>query len=285
MLLEFDTGDVFTAERFGGNPLAVVHGGEALDTARLQAIAREFNLSETVFVLPPRQAGTDAFIRIFTPGLELPFAGHPNVGCAVLLARRRSSTAATLVLDQAAGPVTARLQRQGGVVTGAEITAPRPFAAGVVLDPAAAAACCGLPDDAIASAVVGGCGTPMLLAQLARPELLAEAAPDAAAFRRHLPASMAIGLLLFTAPQAGAARARMFGTLAGVPEDPATGAAAVALAGLLLQRDGIAALDLIQGVEMGRPSLLRLRAWREGSDIRAAVGGGVVPFSSGRLLD
>jgi len=89
MRLEFETCDVFTDTRFGGNPLAVVQGGGALDGAAMQRIAREFNLSETVFVLPAEAPGADARIRIFTPGAELPFAGHPNVGTAVMLARRR----------------------------------------------------------------------------------------------------------------------------------------------------------------------------------------------------
>src|SRR6478735_5668236 len=105
MRLEFETCDVFTDIRFGGNPLAVVRGGEALDGAAMQRVAREFNLSETVFVLPAEAPGADARIRIFTPGAELPFAGHPNVGAAVMLARRIGTPAAMLVLDQAAGRV------------------------------------------------------------------------------------------------------------------------------------------------------------------------------------
>src|SRR4051794_14708411 len=125
MRLEFETCDVFTETRFGGNPLAVVYGAEALDGAVLQRVAREFNLSETVFVLPPEAQGAAARIRIFTPGAELPFAGHPNVGTAVMLARRLGLAGEAIALDQAAGRVTARLGRDAtGLVTEAEIEAP-----------------------------------------------------------------------------------------------------------------------------------------------------------------
>src|SRR5690242_11246623 len=142
--LEFETADVFTETRFGGNPLAVVYAAGALDGATMQKVAREFNLAETVFVLSAEAAG--ARIRIFTPGAELPFAGHPNVGTAALLAQRMGFAGAELSLDQAAGRVAARLQRAaGGQVTGAEITAPQPFRAGEAMELAAVAGCLGLP--------------------------------------------------------------------------------------------------------------------------------------------
>src|SRR3954452_7146958 len=129
MHLEFETCDVFTDTRFGGNPLAVVQGGAALDGAAMQRVAREFNLSETVFVLPAETPEAAARIRIFTPGAELPFAGHPNVGTAVVLARRLGLTGDTIVLDQAAGRVVARLKRDAaGQVAAAEIEAPLPYA-------------------------------------------------------------------------------------------------------------------------------------------------------------
>ena len=128
MRLEFETCDVFTDTRFGGNPLAIVHGGATLDGASMQRVAREFNLSETVFVLPAAAPGAAARIRIFTPGAEIPFAGHPNVGTAVMLARRLGITGDAIALDQAAGRVAARLTRDaGGLATGAEIEAPLPL--------------------------------------------------------------------------------------------------------------------------------------------------------------
>ncbi len=249
MRLDFETCDVFTATRFGGNPLAVVFGADALGTEAMQRLAREFNLSETVFVLAEDAAAATACIRIFTPRIEMPFAGHPNVGAAVVLARRMGLAGDAIALDQPAGRVAARISRDGaGRPVGAAITAPRPFALG------AAAA-------------------------------LAAAAPDAGAFRAGLPVDVAVGLHLFARLGAGRLRARMFAPLGGVEEDPATGSANVALGGLLLHRAGGAALalEVEQGVEMGRPSLLALAARRTPEGIRVEVGGGVVRVAAGTI--
>lgn len=291
MRLEFETADVFTTTRFGGNPLAVVYRAETLEGPALQTLAREFNLSETIFVLPPRAAGTDAFVRIFTPGSELPFAGHPNVGAAVLLARRRGLGGDGLVLDQAAGQVAARLHRDAaGLVTGAEITAPQPFAEAAPLAPEAVAACAGLPVAAIRSAThapaIGGCGNRVAFAEVADAAALAAAVPDPAAFRAHLPAGLTTGLYLHAALPGGRRRGRMFAPLEGIAEDPATGSANAGLAALLLRAAGgdALALEVEQGIEMGRPSLLALRAWRDAAGgLRAAVGGGVVAVSRGTI--
>jgi trans-2,3-dihydro-3-hydroxyanthranilate isomerase len=283
--LEFDTADVFTTTRFGGNPLAVVHGADGLDGAAMQRIAREFALSETVFVLAPHTPGTDALIRIFTPAVELPFAGHPNVGCAVLLARRRGLSGERIVLDQAAGPVVAELTRDAaGRVDAATITAPQPYQTGAALDAAGLAACAGLPAGAVTEAGLHGCGTPFAIARVADTAALAAAAPVTEAFRAHLPPTRAAGLLLHAPLGPGRHRLRMFAPLIGVAEDPATGAAAVAFGGMLLAQAGGPALaaSLEQGIEMGRPSLLHVAAERgaEGA-IRVSVGGGVVAVSRG----
>jgi trans-2,3-dihydro-3-hydroxyanthranilate isomerase len=285
MRLDFETCDVFTATRFGGNPLAVVFAAGALDTAAMQRLAREFNLSETVFVLAEDAAAATARIRIFTPAVEMPFAGHPNVGAAVLLARRMGIAGDAIILDQPAGRVAARLARDGaGLPVGATITAPRPFAPGVGVPRAAAAACAGLPEAAILGApVIASCGAPFAIAELADAAALAAAAPDAAAFRAHLPIAAAVGLHLFTRLGPGRLRARMFAPLGGVMEDPATGSANVALGGLLLHKAGgdALAIEVEQGIEMGRPSLLALAAWREAAGIRVSVGGGVVAVAAG----
>jgi trans-2,3-dihydro-3-hydroxyanthranilate isomerase len=290
MRLEFETADVFTEARFGGNPLAVVFGAGALDGAAMQRLAREFNLSETVFVMGID--GETARIRIFTPGSELPFAGHPNVGAAVLLARRLGIAGERVLLDQTAGRVVARLARDGaGVVTGAEIEAPRPFTEIAPFSAEAAAACAGLPVSAIVARahapLIGGCGNSIAFAELADEAALAAASPDAAAFRTHLPVSAATGLYLHAPLADGRRRGRMFGPLEGIPEDPATGSANVGLAALLLRAAGgeRIALEVEQGIEMGRPSRLAIRAWRDAeSGLRAAVGGGVVPVSQGTIL-
>ncbi|HEV7456741.1 MAG TPA: PhzF family phenazine biosynthesis protein [Roseococcus sp.] len=287
MELEYETADVFTTTRFGGNPLAVVHGAEALDGARMQAIAREFNLSETVFVLPSGVA--DARLRIFTPGQEVPFAGHPNVGAAVLLARRMEGASGTLRLEQEAGIVTAWISRNAaGAPAAAEIEAPLPLQLGANLDPAEVALCAGLAPGAIHTnghpPIEAGCGLPFAIAEVEDVATLAAATPDIAGFRRHLART---GALLLHAPLGlGRRRVRMFSPLDGIGEDPATGSANCALAGLLLAVAGgsVLNLEVEQGVEMGRPSLLHLAARRDADGaIRVRVGGGVVPVARGTI--
>ncbi len=288
MELDYETADVFTTQRFGGNPLAVVHGADALLPARMQAIAREFNLSETVFVLASGVA--DARLRIFTPASELPFAGHPNVGAAVLLARRRGDAPTTLRLEQAGGLVTAWLSRNAaGIPTAAEIEAPQPLQLGAPFAPEAIAECAGLPPDGVHvnghSPIAAGCGLPFAIAEVQDAATLARALPDTAAFHRHL--AGVSGLLLHAPLGIGRRRVRVFCPLDGIPEDPATGSANVALAGLLLALAGgsLLNLEVEQGIGMGRPSLLHLAARREADGaIRVRVGGGVVPVARGVLL-
>ena len=291
MELEFETCDVFTSQRFGGNPLALVYGADGLEDAALQAIAREFNLSETVFILPPEREPADLRLRIFTPGLELPFAGHPNVGAAVMIARRIGHEGDQLILEQPAGHVTAWLTRgPGGLPVAAEVEAPQPLALGATLDRAAIADCVALPESAIHinahPPLLAGCGVPFASAEVEDGAQLAAATPDILAMRKAfgpLP-SPPVGLLLHTPLGVGRRRVRMFAPLNGILEDPATGGANVALAGLLLHLAGgsAMALEVEQGSEMGRPSLLILAARREGDGaIRVRVGGGVVPVSRG----
>ena len=293
MELEFETCDVFTTTRFGGNPLALVYGADGLETEALAAIAREFNLSETVFVLPPEREPADVRLRIFTPALELPFAGHPNVGAAVMIARRIGHAGDVLVLEQPAGHVTAWLTREaGGAPVAAEVEAPRPLTLGVSLDRAAIAACACLPLSAIHvnahPPLLAGCGVPFAIAEVEDVAQLAAATPDILAMRKLFGplASPPVGLLLHTPLGVARRRARMFAPLNGIVEDPATGGANVALAGLLLHLAGgsALALEVEQGAEMGRPSLLILAARREADGtIRVRVGGGVVPVSRGMI--
>lgn len=287
MQLEFDTCDVFTTTRFGGNPLAVVYGAGALDGAAMQTIAREFNLSETVFVLHADAASASARIRIFTPAIELPFAGHPNVGTAVMLARRLGIGGDQIALDQPPGRVPARLARDAtGVPTAATIEAPGNFARGAAIVPAAVAACATLPVSSVIGApCIGSCGAPFAIAELTDAASLAAASPDPAAFAAHLPGSAAIGLHLFSRLGPGRLRTRMFAPLSGIAEDPATGGANVALGGLLLDLAGgdHLAVEIEQGIEMGRPSLLSVVARREAGAIRVTVGGGVVAVARGTL--
>lgn len=285
MRLEFATVDVFAAERFGGNPLAVVFGADALAPELMQRIAREFALSETVFVLAPAHGEADHRLRIFTPAMELPFAGHPNVGSAFVLSRRAGG-ARRLVLEQPAGLVVAEID--GDM---AEIAAPQAWAHGGAVEAAHVAACLSLPEKAIRTdrhkPLRSGVGTVSLQVELAGPEALAAAAPDLAAFRTHL-ASVpgARGVLAYWREREDLVRCRYLAPLQGIPEDPATGSANAALAGLLLWLSGHdhIAFTSHQGVEMGRPSELRLSAVRDAAgEIRVRLGGRSVPVLAGTL--
>lgn len=293
MILPFETADVFATNRFGGNPLAVVHDADALDTAAMQAVAREFNLAETVFVLHPDRSDAEARIRIFTPAAELPFAGHPNVGAAALIAQRRGLSAEGLVLDQAAGPVAGKILRADGRIVGAEVEAPVTWARGETRDPAAMAACAGLAPADIRTdhhpPLLASVGVPSVLCELESEDALADATPDIAAFRAHLPLHPGApsALHLYVRCADGTLNTRMFAPLAGIPEDPATGSANASLAGLLLHLAGEEVKELRlavrQGEAMGRPSRLDLHARRTPEGIRVRLGGRVVPVARGEI--
>ena len=191
MALTYETVDVFTNTAFGGNPLAVVFGAERLSTARMQAIATEFNYSETTFVLPPQNPAHTAQVRIFTPRIEVPFAGHPNVGTATVLARRGAIFGAPvgdrLVFEEAAGLVPIAILRDGGRAVGATLTAPQPFQRLGGADITEVAACLGLRPSQIREdrhvPVVGTVGLPFLLVELADRAALEAARPVTAAIR------------------------------------------------------------------------------------------------------
>lgn len=281
MKRRYCTVDVFTDRMFGGNPLAVVLDAAGLSTAQMQAVAAEFNYSETTFVLPTRAPGHDAWVRIFTPKSELPFAGHPNVGTAFVLARRAETAPARLVFEEAAGSVVVRL-----LEAGAEVEAPRPLLRGARLDVAGAAACLGLAEDAIVTArhapVVAGVGTVFVFVEVASRAALARAAGMLAAHQAVLPVDGAGGVYAY-AREGGTVWARMFDPLDGIAEDPATGSGGAALAALLAELDGLdrLALTIHQGEDMGRPSLLLARAEREDGGMMGYVGGGCVAVLEG----
>jgi trans-2,3-dihydro-3-hydroxyanthranilate isomerase len=295
MQLEFVTVDVFTDRRFGGNPLAVVPEGEALTTAQMQSIAAEFNLSETTFVLPPKDASHTAEVRIFTPKSELPFAGHPNVGTAFALARRGSingrAVGDSLVFEEIAGLVPLELLSEGGSVVGARLTAPQPLARGADASFDAVAAACGIAAEDIEIAnhhpCVAGCGVNFIFVEVKTLRALAAARPHADLFARHFPDEIGIHIYLRDSGEVDI-RARMFAPLDGVPEDPATGSANVALAGLLAnlrpEPDLSLRLKIIQGVEMGRPSILDASAEKRGGKVtETRIGGRCVAMMSGAI--
>ena len=302
MRRRFATVDVFTTVAFGGNPLAVVHDAGGLSTEQMQAVAREFNYVETTFVLPPRDAANTAQVRIFTPDRELPFAGHPNVGTAFVLARRGEAFGRTLsdhvMFEEGAGLVPVRILRDGGEAVGAELTAPAPFQRGPTVDPALVAAAVSLAVDDIEmgahGSVVASVGLPFLIAELGSRDALRRIVPDPAALAEVFGRAGVTGLHLYTrdiAPgDAPGERcdlsARMVCRMPTVVEDPATGSANCALAALLAelasQPDAAVELAIAQGVDMGRPSLLHARARKRAGTVEAVhVGGRCVAMMEG----
>jgi trans-2,3-dihydro-3-hydroxyanthranilate isomerase len=286
----FVTLDVFTSRKFGGNPLAVFTDARGLTDAHMQSLATEMNLSETTFILPPEDTAHTARVRIFNVTAEMPFAGHPSVGTGFVLARMGRGTGGRLTLEVPAGLVEVTITiDDGGVATGGVIAAPRPLTLGETLSVEATAACAGLDPADIVTANHGpleaSVGVPFFFAEVTA-ESLSRASPDLAAFRRAAAGrpemSERLSLLIYVRDGAKI-RARMFGPLLGVYEDPATGSANATLAALLLSLGDAdtAAFDITQGVEMGRPSQLHATARRAEDGIRATIGGGCVMVQKG----
>ncbi|HEX5508180.1 MAG TPA: PhzF family phenazine biosynthesis protein [Pseudolabrys sp.] len=294
MRLDFRTVDVFTDRRFGGNPLAVVLDASGLTAAQMQSIAAEFNLSETTFVLPAKEPGHTAAVRIFTPRAELPFAGHPNIGTAFVLATSGRTSGESLVFEEKAGLVALEVIRESRLVVGAHLAAPQPLMRGEEIPLQVVANACSIGIDDIETVhhrpCVASCGTAFVFAEVKTRASLSAARPRLEIFLEHLPMDRATGILLY-APGDGVnidVYARMFAPLYGVPEDPATGSANVALVGLLASLHPESQLSLqlriAQGVEMGRPSLLEARAEKRGDRLVGAwIGGRCVPMMQGQF--
>ncbi len=294
----FLTADVFTDVLFGGNPLAVVPEADGLDDQEMSALAREFNYSETTFVLPPADPANTCRVRIFTPARELPFAGHPTVGTAVLLARAGRvplvGDCAELVLEEGVGPVPVRVVAENGVAVAAELSTPRLPERGPEPPPAGdIAAMLGLePGDLAADSAPAGwnCGVPFLIVPVRDRGVLSRAAVVTERWRGVLSQWWATEVLVICRDPERAGsdlRARMFAPAMGIAEDPATGAAAAALAGYLAESeaaDGRFGWRMEQGFEMGRPSLLDIGVDKHGDAVTAVrVGGRAVPVLEGTV--
>ena len=295
---EFVTVDVFTDRRFGGNPLAVFPDARGLTDEQMQALAMEFNLSETTFVLPPDNPQHHAKVRIFTPRSELPFAGHPNVGTGYVLAQRDDNPPEHYVFEELAGLVRVHVLRSGNVISGARISAPRALSIDIGIPDDVVAACAGLAEDDIATGahapLVASVGTPFVIAEVASVAALSRASPDIGAFRlaaeRFPEVATRFSLLLYARRDGDATRlaARMFAPLGGIMEDPATGSANAALAALLTSlapgENADLSYEILQGVEMGRPSqiIASARKTAEGP-VLATVEGSCVPVLRGSV--
>ncbi|WP_248298230.1 PhzF family phenazine biosynthesis protein [Tabrizicola sp. YIM 78059] len=299
-MLAFHTWDVFTDRPFAGNPLAIVLGANDLTPPQMQTIAREFNLSETIFVQPPRNPANTARVRIFFPTAEIPFAGHPTIGCAIHLAcaREAGDFERNLVLEEEAGPVPVRVWRQGGT-TGAEFVAPvLPHEVTDAPDQATAleagrlAAALGLEEAEIGFGAqrpgLWQGGPRFLYVPVAGLDALSRARPIEPFWSRQMQAAGVDSMYLYTPGSGSDYRARMFSPAAGIPEDPATGSASAILAAQLLSSgalpEGEARLALHQGVEMGRPSRIGLTTVVSGGVLKEVrVAGSAVPVSEGRI--
>jgi trans-2,3-dihydro-3-hydroxyanthranilate isomerase len=298
MQRRYITVDVFTDRAFGGNPLAVVLDAGGLSTAQMQSIATEFNYSETTFVLPPQDGANDAQVRIFTVRSEIPFAGHPNVGTAFVLAMQAAKAPARLRFEEKAGLVPVEILSEQGRVIGAELTAPQPLKRLSEVGAAEAAACLSLSADDVRTdrhpPQIVSVGLPFLMVEIASREALKRATPDAAAFAEMFPRDGSDAVYFYTrdvppAEQPLDLQARMFHPgSSGLSEDPATGSATAAAAAQLAELDGASdgelKLRIGQGVDMGRPSLLLTRVRKQGGEVVSAhVGGGCVQMMEGTL--
>ncbi|HEX3559270.1 MAG TPA: PhzF family phenazine biosynthesis protein [Pyrinomonadaceae bacterium] len=291
--LHYHLVDVFTDRAFGGNPLAVCTNGRGLTTETMQAIAKEFNLSETTFVLPPDDPRHDWRVRIFTPGSELPMAGHPTVGTSFVLARehmiRRDSDETNIVLEEGVGPVPVRVEFKDGEPVFAEMTQPLPRFGPRLEDSRAVAEMLSLDArdiDAELPLEIVSCGVPFLYVPLRSLDAARRARPRADLFERAAGDGVPSEVFVFTREverEGSTVHSRMFAPGIGITEDPATGAASGPL-GCYLVRYGVVACDTSaeivseQGIEMGRPSFIRIRIERSGEDITAVRVGGQCHF-------
>ena len=299
MNYRYCTADVFTKVAFGGNQLAVLPDARGLSDAQMQNIAREFNYSETVFVLPPEAGGTRR-LRIFTPGSEIPFAGHPTVGAAHVLAAigaiPLTGAETKIVFEEGVGPVPVTIRAEGGSPVFCQLSVSKlPEVGPQPPTRTTLAEILGLD----VSDIVGGstpaqalsCGLPFLIVPLKNREAVAKARVKLDRWEEVLQRFWAPDIMVFAkdAEQDGHdIRARVFVPGQGVPEDPATGSANATLAGYLGQRDartdGTLRWVVEQGFEMGRPSILEIEADKVAGQLTAIrVGGASVMMAEGAL--
>jgi trans-2,3-dihydro-3-hydroxyanthranilate isomerase len=290
----FVMADVFTETAFGGNQLAVFPDARSISDRAMQAIAREFNFSETTFVLPPQDPRHTYNVRIFTPSRELAFAGHPTVGTAAALAHlgllELRDDHAGIVLEEKAGPVTVEVRVGAGVIYAKFAVEREVETAAEPLARSAAAAVLSLPEESVTDTWFASLGLPFCFAHLVDRSMVDRATIDRAAWSAHLAQAWAPDVFLFAGSSRPGSRlyARMFAPGVGIDEDPATGSAAATLAGILgaraTERDGTLIWSIEQGVAMGRPSLIEASAEkRDGSVAKVNVGGSTVIVGEGSM--
>ena len=279
MGFDFVLVDVFTDRPFGGNQLAVFPDAAGIADETMQQLAREFNFSETTFVLPPADPSCTCRVRIFTPRRELPFAGHPTVGTAAVLASTSEGEAAgQFVFEEGIGPVTVAVD---GETIRFHLRSPRYECSSEAPPAAAIARTLALPEDAIADSWYAGVGLRFCFVRLADRELVDRAVLDKAAWADGLAGGWSPELYFFAGDvrcDAYVIYSRLFAPAVGIDEDPATGSACASLAASIAQRsperDGTYHLRIDQGVAMGRPSALEGTAYKEDGRVTEVVVGG-----------
>lgn len=298
MRYRFYTTDVFTNQIFGGNPLAVFSDAQGLNPAQMQRVAGELNLSETAFVTPAEQAGHTRRLRIFTPRIELPFAGHPTLGAAYVLAasgaEALSGEQTRMVLEENVGPVRVDVLASDGRPVSARLWAAQlPEFGPPPPGRAELAALLSIEEEALAedglTPQAASCGVPFVFIPLRNRAALARARLDLALWEKIIAGFWAPHVYCITLDpelEGSDLRARMFAPAMGIVEDPATGAAVSALAGYLggreAQANGTLRWVVEQGFEMGRPSVLEVEADKRDGQITAVrVGGKCVLVSEG----
>jgi len=284
----FHIANVFAESHFGGNQLAVFPDARGFPEAAMQAVARQFNLSETTFVLPAGNPALAARVRIFTPHAELPFAGHPTVGTAAVLARLGRG-AGMQVLEENVGPIRVDVQFDGDktfacFTLDGEIERPSEH-----VDLAAVRAALSLEPEHVRDAWFASAGVPFCFVHLASPAFVDRARLNQAAWASGLKRAWAPQLFIFAGdPQSERLHARMFAPALGMDEDPATGWAAAALIGSLAERlldgDGTISVTIDQGIAMGRPSVITASAeLRHGRGTKVTVGGNTIIVAEGNM--
>ena len=295
-MLDLLTYDVFTETPFLGNPLAIVPYAKDLTGDQMQTLAQELNLSETIFLMPPVDPGHTARVRIFYPKAEIPFAGHPTIGCAIHLSGlidAEADATVEMTLEEEAGLVPVRVQRAKGRVT-AEFGAPLlPVRDRVMADKALTADALGLNARDIGNATVAmpevwQAGPSYLLIPVASVDALGRARPTGSDWDRLTERAGTISAWLFASDETNGFRARMFSPAGGTPEDPATGSAVVTFAGLLACHGYCTSAEtrirVLQGVEMGRRSEIQARIVLKNGELSTVrIGGSAVPISSGKI--
>lgn len=296
--LHYHRVDVFTDRAFGGNPLAVFTNGRGLSTETMQAIAKEFNLSETTFVIPADEPAHDWRVRIFTPGAELPMAGHPTVGTSFVLAREhlipRDERETTIILEEGVGPVPVRIEFEEGEPSFAEMRQPLPTFGPRIDDRAAVAAMLSLEESDVEADLpveVVSCGVPFLYVPLRSLDAAHRARPRVDLIDRLAEEhGIQPEVFVFTREvehEGSTVHSRMFAPSLGITEDPATGAASGPLGCYLVTYGVLPEGDILseQGVEMGRPSFVYIRIEREGEQITAVRVGGRCHFAGEGFIE